>query len=62
MTVIELSPTKMDAALKLLARMIAQAYLKETRTPPASFTDERLPHFGNAMASHEKKIKKGKAF
>jgi hypothetical protein len=62
MTVIELSPTKMDTALKLLARMIAQAYLKDARTPPASFTDERLPHFGNTPASHEEKIKKGKTF
>jgi hypothetical protein len=31
MMVTELSPTKIDTALKLLARMIARAYLKDAR-------------------------------
>jgi hypothetical protein len=60
MTVTELSPTKMGTALKLLARMIARAYLKDAHIPPTRFTDEQLPHFGNALASHEEKLKKGK--
>jgi hypothetical protein len=61
MTVTELSPTKIDTALKLLARMIARAYLKDTRIPPAKFTDEQLPHFGNALTSHEEKLKQRRA-
>ena len=57
MMVTELSPIKTDTALKLLARMIARAYLKDTRIPPAKFTDEQLPHFGNALTSYEEKLK-----
>jgi len=61
MTVTELSPAKIDTALKLLARMIARAYLKDARIPPAKFTDEQLPHFGNAPASYKEKLKQGRA-
>jgi hypothetical protein len=46
--------------LRILARMIARAYLKDTRIPPARFTNEQLPHFGNALASYKEKLKQGR--